>query len=400
VKRWLILWGVLFIACFSPFSVKAPAFAENIKVGVLLPLSGRLSELGGVTASLSFQLAADKINATGGIGGKKIELIVEDTAGARNVGTSAIEKLISKDKVVVVAGGFSSTVAWAASAVAQERKVPFLVNTASADKITEERRDYIFRLNTPISEQTRELGSFLKEVLSVNNAAILYEKTYLGQYLANRFMKQCRSWDLDVVGEESFRVDSPELETLLREIALIDPDLVYLISEAKEGSELMRKAKEVGLSPRIFLGNPSGFAIPEFQKEAGDVSAYVYAPVIWTPSVPYPGAGQYYDAFIQRHGFPPDYHGAQAYAAMQVISDAVKRAQILTPEGIREALAGTNLMSVLGPVRFVSYGKKIQQNRLPTYMVQWINSRLEIVWPEQVASTHYIYPTPKWDERF
>jgi len=121
VNRQLIIWVALFMACFLAVSVKAPVFGESIKVGVILPLTGRLSELGGVTESQSFQLAADEINASGGIGGKKIELIIEDSAGKRDVGISAIEKLISEDKVIVVGGGFSSTVAWAASAEANRR---------------------------------------------------------------------------------------------------------------------------------------------------------------------------------------------------------------------------------------------------------------------------------------
>ena len=388
------------MACFLAFSVKAPVFAESIKVGAILPLTGRLSELGGMTEFQSFQLAADEINSSGGIGGKKIELIIEDTAGKRDVGISAIEKLISEDKVIVVGGGFSSTVAWAASAVAQEREVPFLINTASADKITEEPREYIFRLNSPISEQALALESFLQEVLSVKSAAILYEKTHLGRFLADKFIEQCRNLGLDVVAKESFEVGSPELETFFQEMAAIKPDLFYMISNAGEGSILMRKAKEVGLNSKVFMGNPSGFALQAFRKAAGDLSTYVYAPVIWSPSVPYDGAARFSKTFVQKYEVDADYHAAQAYAAMYVISDALKRSDSLTPKGVRDALAATDMMTVLGRVRFVSYGKMRQQNRLPTYLVQWINSKLVTVWPTKFAERNYIYPTPIWDERF
>jgi branched-chain amino acid transport system substrate-binding protein len=66
---------------------------------------------------------------------------------------------------------------------------------------------------------------------------------------------------------------------------------------------------------------------------------------------------------------------------------------------VRNALAETDMMTVLGPVKFVSYGKKAQQNKLPTLLVQWINGELKTVWPKKIATQKYIYPTPKWAER-
>jgi len=57
------------------------------------------------------------------------------------------------------------------------------------------------------------------------------------------------------------------------------------------------------------------------------------------------------------------------------------------------------MMSVFGPVKFISYGKKTQQNKLPTFLVQWINGKLETVWPKEVSTTKYMYPVPAWNER-
>jgi branched-chain amino acid transport system substrate-binding protein len=57
------------------------------------------------------------------------------------------------------------------------------------------------------------------------------------------------------------------------------------------------------------------------------------------------------------------------------------------------------MMTAFGPVRFVSYDKKTQQNRLPTFLVQWVKGKLETVWPKDVATMKYVYPVPKWNER-
>ncbi|HLO09349.1 MAG TPA: ABC transporter substrate-binding protein, partial [Desulfobacteria bacterium] len=63
------------------------------------------------------------------------------------------------------------------------------------------------------------------------------------------------------------------------------------------------------------------------------------------------------------------------------------------------ALAATDMKTAFGPVKFVSYGKKTQQNKLPTFMVQWQKATLNTVWPRNVATDPYIYPVPKWSAR-
>ena len=79
---------------------------------------------------------------------------------------------------------------------------------------------------------------------------------------------------------------------------------------------------------------------------------------------------------------------------MYVVADALKRAKELTREAVREALVTTDMKTLFGPVKFISYGKKTQQNELPTYLVQWQKGVLETVWPKSVASKPYVYPVP------
>jgi len=373
--------------------------AEGIKVGVILPLTGKLSKLGKIEQD-SFLMAADEINKAGGINGKKVDLIIEDTTGNPDVGRLVIEKLISKDGVCVLGGAYSSSVAWAALPVAQHRKVPFLVNTASADKITEQGWGYIFRLNPPASEYPRALASFLTKEVHIKTVAILHENTLFGQSGSRKFARQCeKDLDLKVVIKESYERGTLDFESLLLKVKTRKPDLIYMISHVMDASFLMQQAKELNLNPKIFVGGSAGFTLPEFQGIAGDASEYVFSGTLWTASVIYPGAKDYYDKFVGKYDSPPEYHGAQAYAAMYVIADALKRATSLTPKAVRDALTETDMMTIFGPVKFVSYGKKAQQNNFPTLLGQWVNGRFEAVWPRQLATVKYVYPVPKWNER-
>jgi branched-chain amino acid transport system substrate-binding protein len=134
--------------------------AEPIKVGVLLPLTGSMAKFGEIEKR-SFEMALEEINAKGGVRGSKIQLVFEDDTGKPDVGRSALEKLISRDKVPVVTGGYSSAVTAATAPVAQQFKVPYVICTGSADDVTEKGYNYVFRINPPASEYPNAVMSVL-----------------------------------------------------------------------------------------------------------------------------------------------------------------------------------------------------------------------------------------------
>jgi branched-chain amino acid transport system substrate-binding protein len=384
-----ILFAFIFLATKAGI-----VLAKDAKVGVILPLTGKLAMLGEIEKK-SYLLALQEINSEGGINGKEIELLIEDTAGKPAEGSSAIHKLISKDNAIVVSGGISSSVAWTAATSAQEHKIPFVVNTASADKITEQGWHYIFRINPPISEYPQAMVSFLKKITRVRTASIIYENTPFGLFGVKRIMQLFKTLTINLVMKEGYEPAAPDFRPLLTKIETKNPDLMYIISNIMDAALLLRQTKDMNLIPRLVVGFSPGFTSNEFLETAGDASNYVFSPTLWAPSVPYPGAKRYYNNYVAVYNSPTDYHGAQAYAAMYVIADALKRAKSLTGQDIRNALCETDMMTVFGPVRFMSYGKKSQQNKLPTLVVQWINGKLETVWPPEIASTRYVYPSPK-----
>ena len=108
---------------------------------------------------------------------------------------------------------------------------------------------------------------------------------------------------------------------------------------------------------------------------------------------------EYYNKFQKRYNMATEYHGAEAYASLYVVADALKRAKSTAAKDIRDALAATDMMTAFGPVKFVSYGKKTQQNKLPTFMVQWQKGVLQTVWPRTVPTKPYLFPVPKWSAR-
>ena len=384
----LVLVAISVFAFMLPTQASA---ADTIKVGIVLPLTGAQAKFGEIEKQ-SFDMALEEINGGGGIKGKKLEFIMEDDTGRPEVGRSVVEKLITKDKVVMLGGGYSSSVTFGVAGVAQQNRVPFLVNTGSADKITEQGWDYIFRLNPPVSEYASGVETFLAEVVKPKDAVILHENSLFGTKGAKAFQKSCEKLGIKVLMTEGYEHGGIDFKPVLVKVKQLNPDLVYMISYIMDASLLMRQARELKLTPRLFVGGAAGFTLPEFDQNAGKAANFVVSATLWHQVLPLPGAMDYFNRFKAKYNKDTEYHGAEAYAAAYVIRDVLKRAKSFSAEDIKQALSETKLMTVFGPVKFTSYDKKTNQNRLITYVVQWQHGKLQLIWPKNLANAKYVYP--------
>jgi branched-chain amino acid transport system substrate-binding protein len=390
MKKGFFLAGLVFMVVFG-FALSSSFAQGTVKVGIVLPLTGAEASFGEIEKQ-SFDLALAEINAAGGIKGKKMELLIEDDTGRPDVGRSVVEKLITKDKVVMVGGGYSSSVTAAVAGVCQQDQMPFLVNTGSADNITTSGWDWIFRLNPPASEYAGAIESLLKEVIKPTTAVILHENSLFGTSAAKAFEKTCEGLQTKVLLNEGYEAGGIDFKPVLSKVKELNPDIVYMVSYIMDASLLMKQAKELKLTPKMFIGGAAGFTLPEFQQNAGVAANYVMSATLWHEVVPYPGAMDYYKKYVAKYNKPTEYHGAEAYAAAYVIADVLKRAKSMSNADIKEALSQTNMMTAFGPVKFISYGKFKNQNKLPTYVVQWIGGKLELVWPADLATKKAVFP--------
>lgn len=397
MKRVAVCLCAAFVVAAAGWGAAPATGADKapIKIGVILPFSGPHAKFGEIEKN-SFLMGLEEINTAGGVKGGPLELFFEDDGSKFDRGRAAAEKLITQDKVVALTGGYSSPVAFAVASVAQRRQVPFLVTTGSADEITEQGWEYVFRLSQPVSEYAKALIDFLREVVKPERVAVIYENSMFGQAGSREFIDEVMDIGWKIVVSASYEPDARDFKGLLTKAKAARPDVVYMVSYVNEAARLMREAKELDFNPKIFAGAAAGFTLPEFFTLAGDAAEHVVSASLWTPHVLFPGAKDYAEKYRKRFGHDTEYHGAEAYASVYVMADALKRATELSPRGIREALLKTNMMTAFGPVKFASYGNKQQQNSLPTYVVQWQKGTLETIWPPVVAAKAYVYPVPPW----
>jgi branched-chain amino acid transport system substrate-binding protein len=386
---WLVC-GVVFVA---------PAHAaQTLDLGIPLPLTGPHAKFGEM-AKRSYEIAMEEINAAGGIKGMKVALRFEDGQGKPEVSRSIVEKLIDVRKQPILFGDYSSSCSKAIAAVANERKIPYLVVTGADDAITQQNYDYVFRINPSNAYYASGLGSFLVEVVKPASIAILYESSDFGTSGADEMEKYAAKVGMKVLVKEKYEKGAVDFKPILTKVKTLKPDVIYMVSYVMDASLLMKQIKELRIDAKIFAGGAAGFAIPEFLHNAKDAAEYVVTATLWSPQVNYPGAKEYAEKYRAQFGEYPSYHGVEAYSALYVVKDAIERAESMAPADLQKAMKATKMMTAFGPVQFEDKDGYKNQNFMDTLVLQVIKGKHETIWPASFASAKYVYPIPTWRER-
>lgn len=374
------------------------AQGKTFKVGVPLPLTGAEAKFGEMEKQ-AYEMAVDEINAKGGVKGTKLALDIQDSGGKPETATAIVEKFITIEKYPIVVGEYTSQCSYAVAGIAEKYKVPYLVVTGAADKITQQGWKNVYRLNPPSSLYNQGLFGLWGSVGKPKSIALLYENTDFGTSTSKAMKEYCEANGIQIVLNEGYQAGAVDFKPILQKVKSLRPDVIYMVSYLMDASLLMRQSKELDINPQAFIGGAAGFTLPEFLQNAAEASEYALSGTLWTPQVKYPGAKAFFDNFKAKYSKDPDYHGAEAYAAAYVLADVLKRAKSWTPDDLRTALADTNMMTAFGPVKFVSWGQFTNQNKMDTLVLQVQNKKFETVYPPEAASAKAIYPVPRWRDR-
>ncbi len=395
----LIGWLALAIADNQDTCRTAQAKTKDtspVIVGVPLPLSGNLKEFGTMMRN-SFEMARDSINKLGGINGRPLKLQYLDTQGKASLAEDVVKKLVIDAKAVMLVGGYSSSPTYAMARTAQRLDVPFLVSTASADKITQQGWKNIFRLNPPISEYTKGLEDFWIKNFKPKSMAIIYENSMFGTNGAMRMMSFCEDNAIEVsalIGYDREMASQTFFRPVLAPLTEETPDVIYMISYLEDAVALVKAIRELKLKS-LLCGGAGGFTLEEFVKRAGDSANYLLTATLWSEHLLFPGAKEYYERYVKIYGAEPDYHGAEAYSALLVAADGLKRAESFSPRDIRSALNKTFMITPFGPVKFYSYEDFERQNSVRTLVTQIIDGKFKIIWPPDLATWQFVQPGEK-----
>ena len=403
IKKFLI--GLLVLAVMA---VASPVNAQQeIKVGIVLPLSGPLAKIG-LTNLWGHELAVADINKAGGIkamGGAKLKLIIGDSQGKPEIGNSETERLI-RDGVAVIMGAYQSAVSFTGTQVAERYKTPYIVPVSVADKITERKFKYTFRPESKATwfarDQFYAIRDFAKEKgVEIKSVAILYEDTLYGQSTAKGQRRYAKELGWRVAADISYPANTPDMTTTIAKLKAAKPDVVVHNSYMNDSLLLARTSKELDFNPKAFFAAGAGPKDPNFAKVLGKEAEYWLVISEWNGDMKREGAAELNDRFASKYGQAMDGIAAMCYISTWILQDALERSGSADREKLRAALAKTDIRS--GPASMVATNRiafdDYGQNQFTNLVTQIIGGTQRTVWPSGAAARSVVFPVPKWKER-
>jgi branched-chain amino acid transport system substrate-binding protein len=268
----------------SAWLLAAPVHADDtIKIGVTQPLTGAFAA-NGTYVMQGAKIAADDINANGGVLGKKIELIVEDNKSNPTEAVATAEKLIQKDKVPVMMGAWSSTLTLAIMPKLVEYGVPMLVETSSSGKITKSGNPWIFRIS-PTSEMEAKAFQPIMAPLGIKKADFLATANDFGLGASQEFSKMLKANGVEVGVMETMDPKATDFSAQLANIKASGGDTLFVTTGVEQIILILKQAKEQQIKARIITTGGSN-SPDQLIEQAGAAAEGSHHLVIFTPWFP------------------------------------------------------------------------------------------------------------------
>ena len=237
------------IAAFALSLITGAAAQSTIPIGLVQPLTGAFAAAGTDVVN-GAKIAADEINAKGGVLGKKLELIIEDTKSNPTEAAAVAEKLIVRDKVPVLMGASASTATLAVMPKLMEYKVPMLVETSSSSKITMAGNPYIFRIAPPSEVEAVVFGKIVKRI-GIKKADFLVVNNDWGRGTADEFSKILKDNGIAVGLVERMDQGAQDMNAQLVKFKGSGADTLFVTTAVEQLSLVLKQAASLGLNLRI-----------------------------------------------------------------------------------------------------------------------------------------------------
>ncbi len=338
-------------------AIGATAFAqETIKIGAFGPMTGGAAGYG-QSEREAIDLLAEEVNAAGGVLGKKIEITYGDDAGKPEQAVSIVKRFITRDQVVLVLGGISSPTSMAASQVTREEKVPQIMVAATAARITLQGNPWIFRSAVADTKLAGDLADFLNQKFpQMKRIAAIYVNDDFGKGGFVAFAERGKRYSIQMVADEKYTRGDVDFTAQLTKIRAANPDAVLDWSRYHEGALIAKQLRQMGMRQTLLGGD--GAAHPKYIELGGEAVEGVLYVTHWSPatSAHLPAARKLVEKVRVKYGKDPDFIHAEAYDALLVAVDSIKRAGSLDREKIRQAVAATDIEGTRGRIRFDKNG--------------------------------------------
>ena len=318
---------------------------KTVKIGMVYELTGNTASYG-TSAANGAKLAFKAINASGGVLGKQIQLITADNKGEPSESANAMTKVITQDKVVAVTGVTVSSCGIAASAVAEDNKIPFVAAAAVNPKVTVDERtgkvkNYTFRACFIDSFQGIVGVNFASNSLKAKNVAIMTDSSSdYSKGLTGIFKNAFAGKGGKIVAEEAYLQKDQDYKSILTKIKAKNPDLLYIPGYYEDVGKIIKQARELGMTIPV-LGADAWDSPVLVELAGAQALNNTFFTNFYSVEDKNPVSNSFVEAYKKEYGAIPDSMAAMGYDAANLLVDAIKRAGSVEAVKVRDALAGT-----------------------------------------------------------
>lgn len=313
----------------------APA-ADTIKIGFSGALTGDVAMFGKPTLE-AMKMAAEEVNAAGGVLGKKVEVVDADNRGDKQEGAAVAQKLISRDKVVAILGDPTTGISKVVAPIAQKAGIVML-SAGSTGLGVVEIGDFIFR-NTLLDSVAIPalMDYFINDLKYKRVAVITSDNNDYSVSLTKTFKGAVAGKHVEIVADEKIKDGDKDFSGQITNIKAKQPDIIFFSGYYTEGALLMKEARKQGVKARMFGGD--GLSSAPFIELGGDAVEGSMAYLGFSSEQGSPETAAFVEKYKKRTGQLPEMFGAQGYDGLKMLVEAIKRAGSADPRVFKGELA-------------------------------------------------------------
>lgn len=330
-----------------------------IRLGALAPLSAPGTVVGGEAMRDAMMIAVEELNERGGILGRPVELMIEDSEGLPERGTAVMEKLINQDNVVAIGGGYHSSVGVAAKEVAHDNGIPVVFAETWNDTITSVGYPEIFRiapLNSEVSGVDVRFVTWLRDEkgATIEKVVILTENTDYGIPAAEETTRLLGEADIEAV---TFGVDigTQDFAGIVERIKAEEPDMIMALATGEASYNFTQQAADAGIGPADvpFLCNQVSLESSAFWTNVPDGNLCFVRRVGLPAELYNDVATSFVQKYTERTGKQAaESYALEAYDSIMILAQAIEEAGTTDPAAIIEALENISYEGTLGTITF------------------------------------------------
>ena len=336
-RGWHVSW-IVAIACVCAgmfaFLVSCTAKKADVQIGGVYALTGKAASFG-KEVKTGIDLAVEEVNAQGGIKGRMVTVISEDTQSDAKIAVSVLEKLIAVNKIPVALGFITSSEAMSCAPVAERSKVLMITPIAGTPDL-KDAGDFIFRTRESGMEQSYKVADYIIKTLGIQEAALLCENAANAVGYREAFLERFKAFGGTVIVNLSYDEGQTDYRLVLTELKSKNPKAVYMPGVGKVIGRVLKQMRELGIETRVF--SSAGIEDPELFRMAGDAAnGVIYGAPAFSIGSEEPATKAFVQSYKAKFGEAPTVYSANAYDALMLVASAM-RSGYLSPEGIRDAL--------------------------------------------------------------